>query len=106
MLTGILGTTLQCGFIALFGLVIGCYIEYRLTLMDFFFVPFIVLAEVVRASIVNGPNKRGFQGNIEAGGILSECVINIKTIFSFNFQKAALIYIIYIFSNFCLGIFY
>jgi len=40
--------------------------------------------------MVNGPNKRGFQGNIEAGGILSECVINIKTIFSFNFQKAAL----------------
>ena len=47
------------------------------------------MAEVIRASQVAGPNKRGFQGNIQAGGILSECVINSKTIFSFNFQKAA-----------------
>lgn len=28
--------------------------------------------------------------NIEAGSVLSECVINTKTIFSFNFQKKAI----------------
>ena len=34
----------------------------------------------------NGINKKA---QIEAGSFLSECVINTKTIFSFNFNKKA-----------------
>ena len=90
MIMAILGTTIQCSCIVIIGLVLGCIYEYRLTLINFSFVPFIVLANVLRKTMVHGPYRRGFKGNIEAGGILSECVINTKTIFSFNYQKSAI----------------
>ena len=53
--------------------------------------PFIVFALVTAKNSIIGAIK-GVKGNkiqIEAGSILSECVINTKTIFSFNFQKPA-----------------
>jgi len=90
MILAILGTSIQYSCIIIIGLVLGCIYEYRLTLINFIFVPFIVLANVLRKTMVNGPYRRGFKGNIEAGGILSECVINTKTIFSFNFQPSAI----------------
>ena len=55
----------------------------------FCFVTFIVAATVIRRSINKGSNKFGVKANVEAGGILSECVTNTKTIYSFNFQKHA-----------------
>ena len=85
----IVGTTVQCGFIAVLGLILGCIYEYRLTLVMFCFVPFIVASTVIRRSINNGSNKFGVKANVEAGGILSECVTNTKTIYSFNFQQHA-----------------
>ena len=60
-----------------------------LTLVMFCFVPFIVAAIVIRRGLNRGSGKQGVKCNIEAGGILSECVTNTKTIFSFNFQRAA-----------------
>ena len=39
---------------------------------------------------MQGTSKKGVKANVEAGGILSECVINTKTIFSFNFQPSAI----------------
>ena len=39
---------------------------------------------------MQGSSKKGVKANVEAGGILSECVINTKTIFSFNFQPEAI----------------
>ena len=39
--------------------------------------------------IINGSNKFGVKVNVEAGGVLSECVTNTKTIYSFNFQQHA-----------------
>ena len=90
MVMTILGTTIQCGCILVVGLILGCYYEYRLTLIDFCFVPFIVIANVLRRGLMHGQNKRGIKANVEAGGILSECVVNTKTIFSFNFQPAAI----------------
>ena len=85
----IVGTTVQCGFIAVLGLILGCIYEYRLTLVMFCFVPFIVASTVIRRSINNGSNKFGVKANVEAGGVLSECVTNTKTIYSFNFQQHA-----------------
>ena len=85
----ILGTSVQCGFIVILGLILGCIYEYRLTLVMFCFVPFIVASTVIRRSINNGSNKFGVKANVEAGGVLSECVTNTKTIYSFNFQKHA-----------------
>jgi len=90
LVNNILGTTIQCSCVLVVGLIIGCYYEYRLTLIDFCFVPFIVIANVIRRGMMQGSSKKGIKANVEAGGILSECVINTKTIFSFNFQPAAI----------------
>ena len=83
------GSTTQCVFIFALGLILGCYYEYRLCLIMFCFVPFIAIAIIIRRSLNRGSGKRGVKVNVEAGGILSECVTNTKTIYSFNFQKAA-----------------
>ncbi|MBO6243773.1 MAG: ATP-binding cassette domain-containing protein [Clostridia bacterium] len=85
----IVGTTVQCGFIIVLGIILGCIYEYRLTLVMFCFVPFIVASTVIRRGISNGSNKFGVKANVEAGGVLSECVTNTKTIYSFNFQQHA-----------------
>ena len=90
MLNSIFGVSVQCGVVLIVGLIIGCYYEYRLTLIDFCFVPFIVAANVIRRGMMQGTSKKGVKANVEAGGILSECVINTKTIFSFNFQPSAI----------------
>ena len=85
------GTFIQCTFITILGMGLGCFIDYRLTLIDFAFVPFIVLSNIFRRINQGGAqNKKGFDGNIQAGAILSECVINTPTIFAFNFQKSAI----------------
>ena len=91
LVLSITGTLIQVICITILGLALGCAIEYRLTLIDFAFVPFIVLSNILRRmNQGGGQNKKGFQGNIEAGSILSECVINTATIFSFNFQDSAI----------------
>ena len=89
LVISILGTSVQCGFIIVLGIILGCVYEYRITLAMFCFVPFIVASTVIRHSMNNGSNKFGVKANVEAGGVLSECVTNTKTIYSFNFQKHA-----------------
>ena len=83
------GSTVQVGTTFVLGLILGCIYEYRLTLIMFAFVPFIAVAIIMRRSINSGSGKRGVKANIEAGGILSECVTNTKTIYSYNFQQHA-----------------
>ena len=89
LVMSILGTTVQCGVILILGFILGCLYEWRLTLVQYCFMPFIVVAAVLRRSMNNGSNKFGLKANVEAGGVLSECVTNTKTIYSFNFQKKA-----------------
>ena len=90
LVLSIVGSTTQCSFTFILGMILGCYYEYRLTLIMFCFVPFIVVAIVLRRGLNRGSGKRGVKANVEAGGILSECVTNTKTIYSFNFQDAAI----------------
>ena len=85
----VVGSSVQYSFTFILGVILGCYYEYRLTLVMFYFVPFIAIAIIVRRGLNHGSGKRGVKANVEAGGILSECVTNTKTIYSFNFQKAA-----------------
>ena len=89
LVMSILGTTVQCGVILILGFILGCIYEWRLTLVQYCFMPFIVAAAVLRRSMNNGSNKFGVKANVEAGGVLSECVTNTKTIYSFNFQQKA-----------------
>ena len=71
------------------GFISGCIYEYRLTLILFGFIPFIILSMIFRRKLNKNNSPKGIKAKIEAGGILSECVTSTKTIFSYNFQKKA-----------------
>ena len=86
----ILGISIQCSTTFILGLIFGCVYEYRLTLIIFAFVPFIVLSMIIRRMFNKANSLKGVKAKTEAGGILSECVTNTKTIYSFNFQKTAI----------------
>ena len=61
-----------------------------MTFISLGFIPFIVAAFVItKNSVLSPTKKKDKKTDIEAGSILSECVINTKTIFSFNFQQTA-----------------
>ena len=45
------------------------------------------LSNYARVAARHGNNKEAMMANIAAGAVLSECVVNTKTIFSFNFER-------------------
>ena len=90
LVNSILGTSTQVVTTLILTLILGCYYEYRLCLINICFVPFQVMAIFLRRGLNQGSSKRGVKSNIEAGAHLSECVCNTKTIYSFNFQDKAL----------------
>ena len=90
MLNSIFGITIQCGCTFVIGLVVGGYYEYRLILIDYSWIPIIIFFHVIRRQFIESSGKRSILANVEAGGISSECIINTKTIFSFNFQSEAI----------------
>ena len=51
LVMSIAGSTVQYGLIIIIGLILGCIYEYRLTLVMFCFVPFIVASVVIRRII-------------------------------------------------------
>ena len=71
------------------GLFMSFYFEWKLTLISLCFIPFIIIAQVLIGQARRGGRDSDKSINIEAGSVLSECVINTKTIYSFNFQKPA-----------------
>ena len=86
----LVGDVLQTSGNLITGLIMGFIYDYRLALISLIFIPFIIFALVmVKDSILSPTKKKDNKTDIEAGAILSECVINTKTIFSFNFQKTA-----------------
>lgn len=74
----------------LLSLILGFYYDWKLTLITLCFIPFLIFFNLFKAYF----RKNGKEGNellkVEAGSMLSECVLNSKTIFSFNFQENAL----------------
>ena len=84
-----IGDIVQTAGCVITGFVIGLIKEYRLMLIALCFMPFIIAANVLSNYTKQGGRNSYRDINIEAGGILSECVINTKTIYSFNFQKEA-----------------
>ena len=91
MLTTILGTTIQCLTSLIVGIILGCLIQPRLIFIDYCFVPVTIAINIFRRLFIASSNERSILSNIEAGGILTECVINTKTVFAFNFQKKAIL---------------
>ena len=74
---------------AVLGFVLSFYFSWRLTLIAICFLPFQIYAQIVVAQTMRGGRDSDKKIDIEAGGVLSECVINTKTIYSFNFQRNA-----------------
>jgi len=87
---GIFGGLIGATGAIISSLILGFIYDWKLTLIIYCFIPFIVLRNILRG----GYNKNGRQSNkllkIEAGSFLSECVINTKTIFSYNYPPYAL----------------
>ena len=78
--------TIGCAIVGLF---LSFYYSWRLTLIAICFLPFQIYSQIVVAQTMRGGRDSDKKIDIEAGGVLSECVINTKTIYSFNFQKNA-----------------
>ena len=86
----LVGDVFQTAGCSLAGLIIGFIFNYKIALIAFAFMPFIVGSYIVtKDTWRRATKKKDSRTDIEAGAILSECVINTKTIFSFNFQKSA-----------------
>ena len=71
-------------------LTLGFIFDWKLTLISFCFVPFIIATQVLKRYFRQHDRKGNKNLKVEAGSMLSECVINTKTIFSFNFNEKAL----------------
>ena len=89
LVLSIVGDVFQCSGVIIVGLTMGFYYDYKITLIALAFLPFIVTAQVITQKARRGGRDIDKKIDIEAGSVLSECVINTKTIFSFNFQHAA-----------------
>ena len=88
LVLSVLGDAVSVGGVIIVGLVLGFYFEWRLTLINLCFIPFIIVARVIVNETRRGGRDSDKKMNIEAGSVLSECIINTKTIYSFNFQEA------------------
>lgn len=89
LVLSIVGDAVACVGTLIVGLSLGFYYDYRLVLITLCFLPFIIVSHVIMNNTRRGGNDKDKKIDIEAGSVLSECVINTKTIYSFNFQKSA-----------------
>lgn len=85
-----IGTIIQSISSITFGLGLGFYYEWRLTLILLGFIPLIVIGGRMQSKRMQGHIKDDEKIEYEAGSILSESVNNSKTVLSYNFQAKAL----------------
>ena len=86
----IIGDTFHSFGSLISGLVLAFYYDWRLTIISLFFIPFIITSNLLISKTRRSGSKPYKKINLEAGAILSESVLNTKTIFSFNFQKESI----------------
>ena len=86
----LLGGILSCTSSLLLSFILGAVYNIYCTLVLYAFLPFIIYGMVKKGDYKDNGRESNKLLKIEAGNILSESVVNIKTIFSFNFQKRAL----------------
>ena len=90
LILSIFGSVISTAGALITAIVIGFIYDWKLSLIICGFIPFIVMCTVLMGNYRENGRKTNKQIRIEAGSVLSECVINTKTIFSFNFQNPAL----------------
>jgi len=74
----------------LISFILGAVYNIYCTLLLYVFLPLTIYGMVKKGDYAQNGRESNKLLKIEAGNILSESVVNIKTIFSFNFQKRAL----------------
>ncbi len=79
--------SVQTFVMLIIGLVLGFYYDWRLSLINLGFFPLIMFNSVMQFKIQSGYTNADQKTEVEAGAILSESVINTKTIFSYNMQS-------------------
>ena len=84
------GIGLICISATITALIIGCCHEYRLSLLTIIFLPVAALLNIFRRVAKQSDDKKSIESSIEGGSILSESLINTKTIFAYNFQPEAI----------------
>ena len=84
------GGILTCLSTFIISLVMGIIYDWKCTLILFAFMPLIIYGIIKKDDYKENGRESNKNIKIEAGSFLSESVVNIKTIFSFNFQKKAL----------------
>ena len=92
LMISIIGYSSICISILIVGLIIGCIIEFRLTLISISFIPFIILSNFLSKMMKKNINQHARYLNSESGGFFSECITNTKIVFCFNFQTKAVDY--------------
>ena len=90
LILSVFGSIISTSGTILTALILGFIYDWKLSLIFLAFIPFIVMFNVLMGEYRENGRVTNKEIRIEAGSILSECVINTKTIFSYNFQQQAL----------------
>ena len=90
LILNLIGGTITVISTLLISLILGIMYDWKTTLILFVFVPFIIYGIIKHDDYKENGRESNKEMKIEAGSILSECVINMKTIMSFNFQNKAI----------------
>ena len=73
--------------------ILGILYDWKITLILFLFSPLMIYGSLKKDDYKENGRQTSKESKVEAGSFLSECVTNMKTIYSFNFQnKANIIY--------------
>ena len=73
----------------LMGLIVGFIFSWQLTLLCIGFLPLMMFASAIHIKLKMGAGVEDELAEKQAGTILSECMINTKSIFCYNFQSKA-----------------
>ena len=84
--TTILGQLLQTSVTLIIGIVVSFVCQWILTLINIAFMPLVIGSYYLQFTLQQGVNDGNKFIDEEAGNILSESVLNSKTIFSYNMQ--------------------
>ena len=84
--TTILGQLLQTSITLIVGIVVSFVCQWALTLINIGFMPLVIGSYYLQFTLQQGVNDGNKFIDEEAGNILSESVLNSKTIFSYNMQ--------------------
>ena len=90
IVTNTFGIMIQSIFTLALGLILGFCFDWRLTLINLVFAPFVLIAAFFDLKINTSENEKKEEIEYSAGEILSECVCNTKMVYAYNFQNKAL----------------